>query len=207
MLLDQKEQGSSVVQYAPIVKALCFGNLNEAAKKRLKRKFDVAYMIAKQNLAFTKMSAVCGLEERHGPDLGAGYKNDHSCATFVKFIAQEQADNLTATIAKCRFFSLQADSSTDCGNNENELFMIVYFDSECDDGMVHVRDRFFTTRFLQHATAEGLYDAYTNAMRYMGLEESKSKMIGFGCDGTNANIADGGLKGLLTRDFPWLVVV
>ena len=30
------------------------------------------------------------LEERHGVDLGVGYKNDHACSTFTSFIAREQ---------------------------------------------------------------------------------------------------------------------
>ena len=42
---------------------------------------------------------------------------------------------------------------------------------------------------------------------YVGLEELKSQLIGFGCDGINVNIAKGGLKGLLTKEFPWLVVI
>ncbi len=33
-------------------------------------------MIAKEKLAFTKMKPICELEERHGVDLGVGYKND-----------------------------------------------------------------------------------------------------------------------------------
>ncbi len=44
------------------------------------------------------------------------------------------------------------------------------------------------------------------AVQYMGTMNWKTKMIGFGCDGTNANIADGGLKGLLTETLPWVVV-
>ena len=41
-------------------------------------------------------------------------------------------------------------------------------------------------------TAESLYDAFGKALKYMGLEDSKSKFIGFGCDTTNVNIADRG---------------
>ena len=37
---------------------------------KMKRKFDIAYLIAKHNLAFTKMGPLCELEERHGVDLG-----------------------------------------------------------------------------------------------------------------------------------------
>ena len=34
----------------------------------------------------------------------------------------------------------------------------------------------------------------------------KTKTIGFGCDGTNANIAQGGLRGLLSHEMPWVFV-
>ena len=207
MLLAQKEIASSVVEYAPIAKAFAKANINEATKAKLKRKFDVAYMIAKENLSFTKMKSICELEERHGTDLGAGYKNDHSCATFVEFIAREQLESVVTSVAKSRFFSLQADGSTDSGNTENELFMILYLDPYCKDGSVHIRDQFLTTRYLNSGTAKGLYEAFGRALKYMGLEELKSQLIGFGCDGTNVNIAEGGLKGLLTKDFPWLVVI
>ena len=50
-------------------------NLDGDAALKVKRKFDIAYQIAKHNLAFN-------LEERHGVDLGQGYKNDQACATF-----------------------------------------------------------------------------------------------------------------------------
>ena len=58
--------------------------------EKLLRKFDIAYMIAKEKMAFTKMKSVCDLEERHGVSLGTGYKNDHACATFIEFFAKEQ---------------------------------------------------------------------------------------------------------------------
>ena len=31
-----------------------------------------------------------GLEEKHGVNLGTGYKNDRACAVIVEFIAQER---------------------------------------------------------------------------------------------------------------------
>ena len=34
-----------MVEYSPIVKALAQANINETTKAKLKRKFDVAYMI------------------------------------------------------------------------------------------------------------------------------------------------------------------
>ena len=57
--------------------------MDEATCTRTKHKFDVAYMIAKENLLFTKMKAMCKLEEWNGTELGQGYKNDQACATFI----------------------------------------------------------------------------------------------------------------------------
>ena len=39
---------------------------------------------------FAKMKPICELEERHGVDLGVGYKNSHACVTFVSFIAKKK---------------------------------------------------------------------------------------------------------------------
>ena len=69
--------------YALITAALLQPSMDKATCTRTKRKFDVAYMIAKENLPFTRMKAMCELEERHGAELGQGYKNDQACATFV----------------------------------------------------------------------------------------------------------------------------
>ena len=56
--------------------------LDKDAERKLKRKFELAYFLWKQNLSFTKMAPLCTLEEKHGAELGSGYKNDKACATF-----------------------------------------------------------------------------------------------------------------------------
>ena len=81
-------------------------------------------------------------------------------------------------------FSLQTDASTDAGNEESEMFLVLHFDPSSTDGKVCVRNRFFTVRYLGNAT----------------------KMIGFSCDRTNANLAQGGLRGFLTHEMPWVFV-
>lgn len=163
-------------------------------------------MIVKENMAFTKMKSICELQERHGVMLGTGYKNDKACATFVEFIAKEQQELLVSALSRSKFFSFQADASTDTGNVEIELCLVVYFDPLSSDGQVHVRNRFFCVRHLSSGTGTGLFDCFEKAMEYMKLEAWKTKMIDLGCDGTNANIADGGLKGLLQCEVPWVCV-
>eukprot|EP00731_Ephydatia_muelleri_P007957 Em0004g295a len=81
-----------------------------------------------EGLAFRKKVPFCELEEKHGVDLGIGYKNRDACADFVKYIAQVQMDQLTTVLAKAKFLSIEADGTTDAANKEEELFMVVYFD-------------------------------------------------------------------------------
>ena len=65
--------------------------MDDITQKNMERKFDIAYMIAREKMAFTKM--------KHRVSLGAGYKNDHACATFVKFIARELQEILSNALS------------------------------------------------------------------------------------------------------------
>ena len=63
-----------------------------------------------------------------------GYKNNHSCATFLEFIVQDLQEQLMKALSDSKFFSLQADGSTDAGNIEEELFFVLHFDRYFKDG-------------------------------------------------------------------------
>lgn len=209
MALYKKQHSSNICEYAPIAKALLLLSMDELTRVRLKRKFDIAYLIAKEKMSFKKMKLLCDLEERHGVDIGGSYRNNHACATFVKFIALDLQQQLKRDISNSKFFSIQLDTSTDCGNTEEELFLVLYFDAHSPDGMVHVRNKFFAVWHLNRGTGQGLYDCLKKAMAYMGVTplEWKSKLIGLGCDGTSANLGSGGgLKGNIQEDIPWIIV-
>ena len=105
MTLYKKQHASSVCEYAPIEAALLQPSMDDTTRQRMKRKFDVAYMIVKENLSFTKIKAACELEERHGTELGQGYKNDRACAALVEFIAREQQQQLMAALSLISSFS------------------------------------------------------------------------------------------------------
>ena len=87
MILFHKSRSTDVAEYAPIARAL--STLDPDTASKLKRKFEVAYLICKEGLAFTKMSALCELEEKHRVDLGAGYKNNHALYTCTCMYYQE----------------------------------------------------------------------------------------------------------------------
>ena len=152
------------------------------------------------------MAAVCELEEKHGVDLGAGYKNNQACATFVDYIAQSQREGLAEVLAKAKFFSIQADGSTDSANIEDELFLVLYFDAHTQDGTVHVRSKFLTLRCPERSDAKGLYECFVRALTYAGVIGWETKLVGFGCDGTSVNMGANGLRGHLEESVPWVIV-
>ena len=86
MLFHQKHH-REVTDYSPIARAL---HSLDPSREQTKKKFDIAYLIAKEKLAFRKMGALCDLEQRHGVDSGEGYKNNQACASFVDCISTEQ---------------------------------------------------------------------------------------------------------------------
>ena len=209
MILFKKQHSTNVCDYAPIAKALLLPSMDELTRARLKRKFEIAYLIAKEKMPFKKMKSLCDLEERHGVDVGGSYRNDHACATFVEFIATDLRKQLREAINKANFFSIQIDSSTDCGNVDEELFMVLFFDGLSGaGGKVVIRDKFFAVRHLRRGTGQGLYECFKQAMAYLEIPpaEWKQKLIGLGCDGTSANLGSGGLRGHLERDMPWIIV-
>ena len=65
-----------------------------------------------------------------------------ACPTFVDYIAHEQKENLKDVPAKANFLSIEADGSTDVGNVEDELLLVLYFDPHSKDRKVHVRNQF-----------------------------------------------------------------
>ena len=84
MVLFKKQHARNITEYSQIAAALLhLRSMDETTQARMKRKFDIAYMIAKENMSFTKTKAVCALVERHGADLGQGYKNDRGCSGRV----------------------------------------------------------------------------------------------------------------------------
>ena len=204
MHLFKKSQSCSVTDYSPIARA--FSSLDPSAEEKMKKRFDIAYWLCKEKLSFSKMTSLCEIEIRHGVDLGTGYKNNQACASFVHYIAKEQRDQLRSVLAKSRFFSIQGDGSTDSGNVEDELFVVLYFDPSRSDGRVHVRSKLLAVRQPKGGDAKSLFDCLVSALEYVEVSYWRDKLVGFGCDGANVNIAAGGLQGYLNEAVPWVVV-
>ena len=62
--------------YAPIVQSLL--SIDRSLQERMGKKFDICYMLAKENLPFRKYPAIHELESCHGGDLGQSYATKDS---------------------------------------------------------------------------------------------------------------------------------
>jgi len=78
--------------------------------------------------------------------------------------------------------------------------MVQYLNSKATDGQLCIRDKFLARKYLDSGTGEGLYKYFDEMVDCIGIQDLVEQKLG--CDGTNANIADGGLKGTWCRDFP-----
>ncbi len=71
MVLLRKSQSRNITEYAPIAKAL--STLDADSETKLKKKFDIVYLICKEQLLFTKVATLCELDKKHEVNLGLGY--------------------------------------------------------------------------------------------------------------------------------------
>ena len=60
---------------------------------------EIAYVVAKEEMPFTKCVPNANMEKRHGVELGQTYLNDNSCAGFVDTIAEIYDEELNQVCA------------------------------------------------------------------------------------------------------------
>ena len=96
-------RGEGSVSYVPIAKALT--TLLEDEKRGLHYKFDIAYLVALKKISFRKYPQICGLEARHGIDIGTAYTTNTSANMFVHYIAESQRQKLVHAIQTKIFFA------------------------------------------------------------------------------------------------------
>ena len=119
-----KASNQPLTTYSPIAHSLLV--MDKTVQERMKRKFDICYVLAKESLSFSKYPAIHELEERHGADLGFAYKTDVSAQTFTHYIAESQRQSFLETFSASNFYSFLMDGSTDTGNVEDELILVQY---------------------------------------------------------------------------------
>ena len=71
--------------YAPIAQLL--SKIPQLEREQVKRKFDIAYFLAKEKLSYRKYPCLCELEAHHGVSIGTSYTNEIAGKTFSHYIS------------------------------------------------------------------------------------------------------------------------
>ena len=95
--VQAKESSEPVTSYALIARALLM--LDEPERERMRRKFDVCYLMAKEGIAFEKFASLCELEAHHEVDLGHAYRTALSAKSFTHYIVQAQREQFFQSLA------------------------------------------------------------------------------------------------------------
>ena len=78
----------------------------------MKKKFDIFYVMAKENMAFRKYPSLHAHDERHGVDLGFPCKTCDSAKSFTHYIAQSQRQSFFDSLSTMNFYSFFMHGST-----------------------------------------------------------------------------------------------
>ena len=103
MEMEKREQAQakgqpSIISPGSITEAFC--KIGEQEWSRLKVKFNIAYFVATEKMAFTKYPKLCQLEALQGVGLGKTYRNDVACKAFCHFIVQSKRQPLMNELTK-----------------------------------------------------------------------------------------------------------
>ena len=83
-----RKKDEPMTAYSLIAKAIT--TMDDLMKERMQKKFDISYLMARENLPFTKYPNIHSLEVRHGVDLGHAYQTGEAAKQFVHYIAESQ---------------------------------------------------------------------------------------------------------------------
>ena len=203
-----------ITSYSPIARSLLV--LDDATRERMRKKFDICYLIAKEGMPFRKYPALHALEERHGVDLGFSYKTQDSAKKFTHYIAESQRQSFLHDFSTNSFYSFLMDGSTDSGNVEDELVLVQYCTQDHSAHEIRSCARYLSLQVPTRANADGLIQCLGDALQILGIDnildcdsvlgvQGQPVLVGGGTDGATVNIADqNGMKGKLQKELPWL---
>ena len=164
-----KNRNEPITSYSPIAQSLLSTSMDLTVRERVKKKFEISFVLAKEHIPFTKYTAIHELEERHGIDLGATYKDRDSARNFVHYIAESQRQQLLTSLSSCHFYSILMDGSVDKGRVENELFVILFLKRMT----IYKRSGPVPDICILEPTrsdADGLVQCLDSALKSMGIE-------------------------------------
>ena len=123
-------------------------------------------------IAFKKYPAFLELESHHGVDFGSTYTNRQSAHIFTHFIAKGQQQMYINGLSKVSFVSFLMDgSTTDAGNVEDELIVLLHSMKDDAKEMVRTVTRFFAVEVPTKADSDGLIRCAGNPLKCLGVDD------------------------------------
>ena len=104
----------------------CLSTLDSGTRAQMEIKFDLCFVMAKQSIPFAKYPALLELEQHYDVDIGHAYNTAESARLFTRFVAKSQHQSFLNSLSGGGSFSLLMDGSTDVGNVEDELIVLVH---------------------------------------------------------------------------------
>ncbi|XP_048856526.1 zinc finger protein 862-like isoform X2 [Brienomyrus brachyistius] len=151
-------------------------------------KFNTAYTIAKEELAFTKFKPMLQLMKKNGIAINMTYANDKSCANIIGVIADTIRENTAVKVSSAQYISFMIDGDTDLSVKECVIVYVrILLDGQPTTILIgHVE--------VEHANADGIYAASKSA--FAGLGDSchnwMQKTVAMGANGAAVNLGKKG---------------
>jgi len=118
-----------------------------------------------------KFAPVCDLESRHGVELGHAYRTAASAKLFSHYITEAQHQQFVKLLCENNFYSFLMDGSTDEGNIEHELVVIL----TCvkDDAAEEMKSstRFFSLASPKKTDASELVKCLSQSLQPLGITD------------------------------------
>ena len=95
----------------------------EEEARQMKIKFNIAYLIAKEELAFTKFHLLIVLHKKNCVDINPTY-DDVRCAKIIGQIADEIKSELAEQVKSAHYVLALIDGDTDVSNKECEIVYV-----------------------------------------------------------------------------------
>jgi len=89
-----------------------------------KNEMNVAYGVAKEELAFTKFRPLIILCKKNGANITPSYDNHVRCAEMISTIAEDMKSTLAEEVTRSRYVSVMIDGDTDASNKECEMVYV-----------------------------------------------------------------------------------
>lgn len=110
------------LETTPIAQSLRKGQqiVEDQSRKGFAAKINTAYLIAKEELPFSKYGPLLALQKKNGLDISQTYANEKSCSTLVSLVGSVFTEELASEVNEKKYLSLMIDGATDASSKENE---------------------------------------------------------------------------------------